>query len=284
MPAALSPVSSPRLAFAVSTRHQGIGRPVLCLHSSSGTHAQWRALVERLAPAHQLLMPDLLGHGRSPAWPERAPDDLRIDAEAALACADGVREPLDLVAHSYGAALALQIAIDHPERVRSLTLYEPVAFGLLRRHEPWGAAWAEIRELAQGLAGSVAMAQNETAAQHFTNYWSNSEGWARLNEHQQAAIAARMPTVHRHFEALFAAPWGPAELRELRMPVQLICGSATRLPPLRIAQLLSRWLPHVRLHYLEGAGHLGPIQQAAEAADLMAGLIPVRSMLTAEAA
>lgn len=276
--------ASPCLAIAVSTRHQGTRRPVLCLHSSSGTQAQWRALAERLAPHHQLLMPDLLGHGGSPAWPERAPDDLRVDAEAALACADGVREPLDLVAHSYGAALALQMAIDHPERVRSLTLYEPVAFGLLRQHEPWGAAWAEIRALAQGLAGAVAMAQNEAAARQFTNYWTAGPGWERLNERQQAAIAARMPTVHRHFEALFAADWGPAELRELRMPVQLICGSMTRLPPLRIAQLLSRWLPNSRLHFVAGAGHLGPIQQAAEVAELMAGLVSARPMASTEAA
>lgn len=284
MPASVSPIPSPSLALAVSTSHQGISRPVLCLHSSSGTHAQWRAVAERLAPRHQLLMPDLLGHGRSPAWPERAPDDLRVDAEAALACAEGVREPLDLVAHSYGAALALQIAIDHPERVRSLTLYEPVAFGLLCRHEPWGAAWAEIRAVAQGLSGAVAMAQNEAAAQHFTNYWSAGQGWAGLNEHQQAAIAARMPTVHRHFEALFAADWGPTELRELRMPVHLICGSMTRLPPLRIAQLLSRWLPRARLHRLEGAGHLGPIQRAGEVADLMADLVSARPRAIAEAA
>jgi len=263
---------APSLALSQSLSRQGLARPLLCLHCSSGSHAQWRPLAERLAPRHQLLMPDLLGHGRSPAWPDTAADDLRVDAAAVLACAEGLPS-FDLVAHSYGAALALQIALDHPGRVRSLTLYEPVAFGLLRRHEPWGAAWSEIRAVARALADALAAGQPEAAARLFTDYWSAGQGWARLSPGQQASVASRMPTVHRHFEALFAAPWGAAELRQLQQPVHLICGSATRLPPLRIAQMLARWLPQSRLHYLEGAGHLGPISHAGEVVELVAGLL-----------
>lgn len=267
---------NPATALAPSLVPAGPGRPLLCLHSSGGSHAQWRPLAERLGPYHRLLMPDLLGHGRSPAWPDHAADDLRVDAAAVLACADQIAAPLDLVGHSYGAAVALQIALDHPGRLRSLTLYEPVAFGLLRRHEPWGAAWAETRALARAVADGVAMGQNEAAARQFADYWSAGPAWSGLNHAQRATLAARMPTVQRHFEALFNAPWGPAELRGLQLPVHLICGSATRLPPLRIAALLARWLPQARLQMLEGAGHLGPITHAHAVAERIAGLLSER--------
>jgi len=44
--------------------------------------------------------------------------------------------PLDLVAWSYGAEVTLDYALDHPERVRSLTLIEPPAFWVLRALGP----------------------------------------------------------------------------------------------------------------------------------------------------
>jgi pimeloyl-ACP methyl ester carboxylesterase len=47
------------------------------------------------------------------------------------------------------------------------------------------------------------------------------------------------------------------------MPVHLICGTATRDSARRVAQALASRLPNVRLDWLEGAGHLAPITDAA---------------------
>lgn len=44
----------------------------------------------------------------------------------------GLRQPVDLVAWSYGALVTLNFALDHPDRVRTLTLIEPPAFWVLR--------------------------------------------------------------------------------------------------------------------------------------------------------
>ncbi|MDN3919193.1 alpha/beta fold hydrolase [Roseateles violae] len=250
---------------------QGQGRPLLSLHSSSGSHAQWRALAELLTRrgGHQLLMPDLHGHGRSPAWPAQAADSLRIDALAALACLDGVEEPVDLVGHSYGGAVALQLALLQPQRVRSLLLYEPVAFGLLRRYEPQGEAWQQIRRI----AAMVADKPREEAARLFTDYWSGGSGWLQLNTAQQATIAERIATVSRHFNALFAADWGRPELQRLRMPVLLVGGVLTREPARRVSELLAAWLPDARQHWLTRAGHLGPLTHASQVAELIADFV-----------
>jgi pimeloyl-ACP methyl ester carboxylesterase len=41
----------------------------------------------------------------------------------------GILTTVDLVGHSFGALVALDFALDHPDRIRSLTLAEPPAFG-----------------------------------------------------------------------------------------------------------------------------------------------------------
>ena len=78
-----------------------------------------------------------------------------------------------------------------------------------------------------------------------------------------------MPTVHRHFEALFAARWSDSLLGMLNMPVRLICGTATRASARRVAQSLALRLPQAQLRMLEGAGHMAPINDAARVAELM---------------
>jgi pimeloyl-ACP methyl ester carboxylesterase len=47
----------------------------------------------------------------------------------------GIKAPVDLVGHSFGALVALDFALDHPDRVRSLTLAEPPAFWVVPKHE-----------------------------------------------------------------------------------------------------------------------------------------------------
>lgn len=67
--------------------------------------------------------PDLLGHGRSP-W--QAP--WTIDANTS-ALAELVAEPVVVVGHSFGGAIALHLAATHPELVKGLVLLDP-AVGL----------------------------------------------------------------------------------------------------------------------------------------------------------
>jgi pimeloyl-ACP methyl ester carboxylesterase len=68
-------------------------------------------------------------------------------------------EPLDLVAWSYGGVIALDYALDHPERIRSLTLIEPPAFWVLsatnRFDEESRRQSTAMRELHASMTGDV---------------------------------------------------------------------------------------------------------------------------------
>lgn len=251
---------------------EGSGPRVVCLHSSTGSHAQWRTLQQRLAARWQVLAPDLHGHGASPGWPVGGSATLHVDA-AAVAHAAGLHEgeAVHLVGHSYGAAVALQVALRHPLQVRSLTLYEPVAFGLLREMAPTDAALEEIEAVAASVAALVNLGALQDAARVFVGYWGGAAAWAAMNEAQQRSVVARIVTVPRHFEALFAAAWNAPVLRRLRMPVLLMRGECTRAAARRVSELLAAALPQAQSVELYGAGHLGPITHRDTVAAWMLG-------------
>lgn len=234
------------------------GAAVVCLHSSTGSHAQWRGLASQLARRCRVTSFDLHGHGRSPDWPETAGRTLLVDAQAVIARMHA--EPgIHLVAHSYGAAVAMQIALRHPKWVRSLSLYEPVVFGMIQRLAPGDAALREIEAVAAGLRERVARGELADAAALFVDYWGGAGSWRGFDAAQQAVVMSRIGTVPNHFDATFAATWGRETLSRLTMPTLLVHGSETRASARRVAELLAALLPQVQRREIDGAGHLGPI-------------------------
>jgi pimeloyl-ACP methyl ester carboxylesterase len=241
------------------------GAAVVCLHSSTGSHAQWRGLASQLARHCRVTSFDLHGHGRSPDWPdgsETAGRTLLVDAQAVIARMHA--EPgIHLVAHSYGAAVAMQIALRHPKWVRSLALYEPVAFGMIRRLAPGDAALREIEAVAAAVRERVARGELADAAALFVGYWGGAGAWRDLDAAQQAVVMSRIGSVPNHFDATFAATWGRETLARLTMPTLLMHGSETRASARRVAELLGVLLPQVQCRRIDGAGHLGPMTHDA---------------------
>jgi lipase len=100
---------------------------ILAVHGLTGHGRRWHTLVTRHLPEFAVIAPDLIGHGRSP-WAAPWSIDANVDALAGLldADADG---PVVVVGHSFGGAVALNLAAARPDLVAALVLLDP-AVGL----------------------------------------------------------------------------------------------------------------------------------------------------------
>lgn len=98
---------------------------MLLLHGLLGSGRFWGGAYDQLGTGHQLVVPDLLGFGRSP----HPASGYRLDdhADAVLAMLDdlAILAPVTIAAHSFGALVALRVAQLMPERVRGIIAFGP---------------------------------------------------------------------------------------------------------------------------------------------------------------
>ena len=109
--------------LAVRTLGEG-NRKILALHCTIGHSGAWRPLSACL-PDCVFTAPDMLSHGKSPDWDRQGDFQDRM-TEAVLPY---LTERMDVIGHSFGGTVALRLAVEHPDLVRSLTVVEPVLSG-----------------------------------------------------------------------------------------------------------------------------------------------------------
>ncbi|HZJ70326.1 MAG TPA: alpha/beta fold hydrolase, partial [Planctomycetota bacterium] len=148
-------------------RDAGSGPGVVCLHSNASSSSQWRGLMELLAPRFRVLAPDSYGAGKSPEWPSDREIRLADEVELIEPVLRDAGSPLTLVGHSYGAAVALRAALDRPERVRALVLYEPTLFALIDADAPPPNAADGIRQAVADTALALERSDRNRAAEAF---------------------------------------------------------------------------------------------------------------------
>jgi pimeloyl-ACP methyl ester carboxylesterase len=106
----------------------GEGEPVILVHGSMSRGTETFAGQKPLSEKYRLILVDRRGYGGSPFT---ACSDFMEDAHDLVDLLGGGAH---LVGHSYGAVACLVAAGMQPEKVRSLTVIEPPAFGLLREN------------------------------------------------------------------------------------------------------------------------------------------------------
>jgi pimeloyl-ACP methyl ester carboxylesterase len=249
---------------------QGSGQPVVLLHSSGASGAQWRALADRLSPRYRVIAPDLYGYGATASWPGRGVFCLAHEGAVVRGLLERLDEPAHLIGHSYGGAVALHVARTRGEERRSLTLLEPVAFHLLRGGDDAdAAALREISGIAEMAAHALACGDYAGGFGRFVDYWSGPGAWGAVPAPKRDALAPRLAKVALDFYATLNEPAGLDEMRAIGVPTLLLQGACTALPTRRICERLARALPEVTLKAIEGAGHMLPLTHRDEVNDLI---------------
>jgi pimeloyl-ACP methyl ester carboxylesterase len=239
--------------------------PVIALHCSGGGAEQWRRLGGALAPKYDLIGPEYYGCDNVGPWTGEHAFTLADEAARTLSLIDCTDGKVHLVGHSYGGGVALHIGHARPERIASLTLYEPSAFHLLKQlGERGAAALAEITTIAAKTGAGVASGNYRAAAAAFVDYWSGHGAWEALRPALQHSLVRWTPKAPLDFAALITEPTLASAYARLRFPVLIIRGEHAPAPTRLIADSLPSLLPAARLSVIPGAGHMGPLTHAAE--------------------
>jgi pimeloyl-ACP methyl ester carboxylesterase len=114
-------------AVELSAKVEGSGPRLVLLHGLGGDRTVWKDVQPALAEAFQVEAVELRGHGSTPAPAEStfSFDEFAEDVLHYLDTRGG--GPVHLAGHSAGGFLALKLAEEHPDRVRSLSLLATAA-------------------------------------------------------------------------------------------------------------------------------------------------------------
>lgn len=245
-------------------------RPALALHCSLAHAGAWGPLAQQLDGV-TLTATDQPGHGRAADWDGQS--DLHgITTHASVAMAEylGQGAPIDLFGHSFGGTVALRVALERPDLVRSLTLVEPVIFAAARSAEH--PAYTPFRISHLEFAALVRAGQREQAAALFHSHWGNGAAFADLPEKTRAYMVDRIHFIVAQNPVLLDDAAGLLRymgLEALGIPVLLIDGADS--PPIihAVHDELSRRLPQVQRLSVPEAAHMVSITHAAVVAPVV---------------
>ena len=245
-------------AFDLDYTDTGAGPAVVLVHSSASGQRQWRALIDSLQSRYRVIAVNLFGYGKTSSWPGTRPMSAADQAELVAAAVALASEPVALVGHSLGGAVALEAAAVLSDRVRVLVAFEPILFGHLKVHGP-ASAYDEIANLARRY-GELAQAGDWNAAgAWFVDYWAGPGTWAAMpNERRQNTIAM-LPAVVHEWDMATSGIRPLAGWRAITAPVHLIHAADTRAPTRAIVELLAKTYPDWHAHQVPSGGHMAPL-------------------------
>ena len=233
----------------MSSGARGDQSALVLLHGFALDSRMWRRQVEAFSADYRVLTLDLPGFG--PQARELGEVDPAADVLRALDVARIDRA--HLVANSFGAAVAADFALQHPERVRSLTLTGPLLLGRRTGIEAWSRCVALASEGDRATAAEI---------------WLDDplfEGIRRNEELFEELRQIVLDYAGGHWTGRIASRWSDPDplpnLRKLDIPALVISG-ATDIPSFTtMAEAYARTLPRARREIIADAGHLANLER-----------------------
>ena len=242
-----------RLVYA---EQAGDGEPVVLLHGFGASSYSWRMVMPELADQYRVVAIDLYGFG----WTERPEDgrpftrDDQVDLVLGVMDAQGI-DSAHIVGHSYGGAIAMALAADHPERVKSMVLVDSAAvdYPMLRRKWFAGVSffnWIYVR----GLALRTGTAERVFERAYYDEGLVTEELVEAYLERLRVEGAAR---AFRSLSRPLPSSQRPREVRyeDLAVPTLVLWGAQDQVVTAEVGRFHADLVPDCRFVAIEGAGH-----------------------------
>jgi lipase len=248
-------------------------RRALFIHCTLGHSGTWAGVQAGLLDKLSMTAFDRPSHGNSAAWTGEG-GALGLHTLTMQIAGRLIDKRADVIAHSYGVTVALRLAMERPELVRTLTLIEPPLFALAAG-SPAQAAHAAAMA---GFDAALAAGDRAGAAQIFQAAMNPDTPWHALSERARDRLAGQIDRIAEERGVTMddvAGLAAPGRLEALRQPVLLIEGSAS--PPIvrEVQGALAGRLPDARRVVAIGAGHMAPLTHPQNVAGEIATFLKV---------
>lgn len=226
-----------------------LSNTVLALHGSANTGRLWQGTAEYLRGRHRLIAPDLSRYGSN-----RTAGNIPDVAGVVIGV---MAEPMHLVGHGHGAAVALEIALIRPQLVKSLTLIEPALFHLLRAGAPSDLAlFAELAGMAEKLATTARASGPSAGMRAYIDFWHGAGAWRRTSESLRQELVRHAEQAGRDLATALAQTWPANRCRALGCPTLAVMALDSPVLSLRVTEMVAEAIPGARLAIVPDAGHM----------------------------
>lgn len=242
----------------VYTEETGTGAPVVVLHGSVSSGRQWTSFKDYIQSSYRVVAPDLPGYGRSQSVMTAGGMDGVAQALAPILSRQD--QPVHLVGHSFGGAVATRLALQFPHLIRSLTVIEPTVFNCVWHDQSDDRIDLErIFDVVHRMETAIDAGDDWTAMGIFIDFWNGTGAWARTSARLASKLTPFARQVVQDFATLYSEPSTWDDLAHIACPTLVMSGSRS---PREIRQVTRRYaasIPNAHSMVVADAGHMLPL-------------------------
>jgi esterase len=228
----------------------GEGAPILCIHGGGSSALMWADAVDKLARVGRVIAYDRRGCTRSerPEPYERTTVGEQADDAAALLDARAAT-PAVVIGRSYGGAVAIDLALRYPDRVRALVLLEGDALGL----SPAGLEWTKgIRDRLRDVAARDGV---DAVYEALIDEVVGEGAWDSFPDEVRQILAQNGPALLAELHYVDEVMPDTAAFATIDKPVLLLAATESPREQREMTEAMTGALPHTHAA-LVGGGHL----------------------------
>lgn len=252
-------------AAELAVEATGQGTPVVLLHAGVADRRSWRPLRPFLAQDHRLVAWDRRGFGET-AVDHPTPYD-HLDDLVAVMDATGVERAV-VVGNSMGGGIAIDAALEHPDRVAGLVLVGTAWHGGPYPDDP-----PEVQAIVDELVAADESGDLDRLNELECRLWLDGPG----GEPGRVTGPARELFLDMNGRALRAGELGDQQehdpawprLASIDVPVAIVHGSLDEPSGLAVARIAATTLPDAELHVLDDTAHLPSLERPADLAAIV---------------
>jgi pimeloyl-ACP methyl ester carboxylesterase len=187
---------------------------------------------------------------------------VKMESEAIGTTLDSlhIKEPVTMVGWSYGAVIALDFALNHPEKIRSLVLFEPPSFWVAKEKKELPEGMQKMQELTSHFGPAAVITEMDVI--NFRCGLLNCDS-IDIKKQDQWSFWLKQKDRLRGLASISKYKNKIKNLNRLNKPVLMMNGSATVVFHKRINELLAAAFPHAIKKEIPG-GHNAPVVFAKE--------------------